>query len=412
MLQLPNLIVLISTSNTWVATIFDPHYNHSQLTKYIYLTILILVLAACSDVRNEGNPELKIFQGNMNISCFVYRDINRNGIYDIEDRPYGGLNFLLSRPGLPHVLGNSNVSGFANFKMSLNNDIHPINSAGKYLITAQVHQGWEITSANVEQTLNIEELNGSPSGLIAKQTLQPLGVAPKLTISGNLNFEKIRDIDDFQLISTSPNDEKAEVEVDKLGQYIFDVIPGKWKIELKLSDRKIQLRNLNITNYPVRISDFSPENTYANPTNPLNIVSFDDLTTSDTLYEIPSGYAGLKWHNWISVHHKFYRGNGYINNTVSGEFIAYNSSGHPASIYSSKPFDFLGANIGVAWPEAEEGDIQISGWRGDQMIYQDTFRGSVSGPIWFAADYKSVTRIDIGTEKYWQVVMDDFVFTN
>ncbi len=34
----------------------------------------------------------------LNISCFAYRDINRNGRYDTVDRPYAGLQVTLRRP--------------------------------------------------------------------------------------------------------------------------------------------------------------------------------------------------------------------------------------------------------------------------------------------------------------------------
>ncbi len=39
----------------------------------------------------------------------------------------------------------------------------------------------------------------------------------------------------------------------------------------------------------------------------------------------------------------------YRRSRTSGEFVAYNSSGHPAAISSDEPFDFVGGYFGVAW---------------------------------------------------------------
>jgi len=139
--------------------------------------VTILISTACSEKKQPH-------ERSMNISCFAYRDINRNGRYDISDRPYAGLEVSLEHPDGGKSITESNVSGFANFAMSLNNDAHEITACGPYCITARPAEGWQITSGTASQELIIKELEGSPAGLIAEQTLQPVGVAPELTISG------------------------------------------------------------------------------------------------------------------------------------------------------------------------------------------------------------------------------------
>ena len=362
--------------------------------------VAALLCWTCTQAVADAAP----YSGKMNISCFVYRDINRNGTYDIADRPYSGLPFQLHRPDKGRRNGRSNISGFANFKMSLNNPEFPIDTPGQYQFIAQPPAGWQITSANRKQTTTIRELQGSPGGLVATKTLEPLGIAPVLFVRGTIEDETVAG-----LTAVSSTGERIPVKVRPDGAYIFKAGRGKWELELTLEDGDTRRRMVQVGDYPVLLSRWSTRADYVTATDDqgIDVVRFDDLTTSDTLYELPNGYAGLNWRNWISTHQKFYSGDGYINNTTSGEYLIYNSSVHPAEISSEQAFDFYGAYLGVAWPRAEQGDIYIKAWRGGDLAYEDSLRASRLGPIYFAAQYRGVTRIEFRTEKYWQVVLDD-----
>lgn len=381
------------------------------MDKLIFRFLLIVSLAGCTEHENGQadveNDEATPYKGEMNISCFVYRDINRNGIYDLADRPYSGLNFTLERPNQDPVYGRSNISGFANFKMSLNNADKPIARPGRYKVIAQPRGDWEVTSENIEQSLEITEMPGSPGGLIAAKTLEPLGIAPVLNVSGRVDSTSGPVLEEYRIRVQAPDGSSSEVDIGQDGDFSFPASPGQWRVALLSTDGTGSLREVLVENYPVIMSAFSLDKEYANPEQNGTTIGFDDLTDSDTLYEIPNGYGGLNWHNWISTHHKFYEGSGYINATVSGEYLAYNSSGHPASISSDGTFDLRGFYIGVAWPKAERSDLLITAWRDDDMTYQDRLRSSISGPVWFAADYKNITKIELSTEKYWQLVIDD-----
>ena len=95
---------------------------------------------------------------------------------------------------------------------------------------------------------------------------------------------------------------------------------------------------------------------------------------------------------------------------MSGEFVAYNSSGHPVSITHDRPFDFIGGFFGAAWLEAEGETLQVRGWRGAELVYDERIELSALGPVYFAAGFNGVTRLEFSTERYWQFVCDDLEF--
>ena len=167
------------------------------------------------------------------------------------------------------------------------------------------------------------------------------------------------------------------------------------------------IRNLSVDKYPLIASQMHADRQSFPPKPKLKVIGFDNLTTSDTLCEIPNGYEGLDWRNWVATHQKLYEGNGFINAATSSEYVAYNSSGHPATLSSSQMFDLVGVYAGMAWPDGERHDIVVKAWRNDTEVYHDRFRGTISGPTYFDADYRSVTRVEFASDGYWQIVVDD-----
>ena len=162
---------------------------------------------------------------------------------------------------------------------------------------------------------------------------------------------------------------------------------------------------------PIVLSAFSGKTEpRADPLPILGIAGFDDLIETSGVFEVPSGYGGLNWYNFVAMHQRFTGGPGYINTTVSGEFIAYNSSGHPAEVSSDKPFDFVGAYFGAGWNDAEGETLLLKAWRGEEAAYEDRVVLSATGPVYFAADYRRITRVEIRTEHYWQAAIDDFTY--
>ena len=362
------------------------------------LASLTLFLASCEE---PVQPQTR--QGKMNISCFAYRDINRNGIFDLGDRPYAGLQVVLTGDQGEVRSGRSNIAGFANFAMSADNPAHPISRPGRYTVKVETDDGWEITSGNGEQVLEVRELPESPGGLVAVKTLGQVGIAPSLTLSGGMSLDG-----DYALRSVGNQMSGPDAFRVKDGSFSVPVSRGDWEIVRRSPDGDEPVNRVSVGWYPVLMPDATRPSLTSSDLVAASI-DFDGLTTSDTLYEVPSGYGGLDWHNWIATHQKFYAGYGYINATTSGEFSAYNSSGHPAEFSSIKPFDLHRVNVGVAWRQAEDADIVMRGWRGNDLVYEDRFRASTSGPVTLQANYHAVTRVEIATDTYWQVVIDDLV---
>lgn len=346
----------------------------------------------------------------LNISCFVYRDLNRNGIYDLGDRPYAGLAMTLEGPNGVRVNVRSNIAGFANFRMARPGIEADITAPGRYAITATPPPGWTITSSNAAQSTNFRKLDTSPAGLVAESTFVPMGVAPELSISGSVARDASGTAPPAGTLSaTLPSGNRITVAISPEGRFAFRAFAGRWLLVYTLPDGRSQEREVHVSDHPVIVSALAPGRPVPPPGTATRTVDFDALTTSDTLHEIPNGYAGLNWVNWVATHHKLYGGHGYVNATVSSEYLAYNSSGHPAAFSSDQGFDLAGVHVGVAWPAAEGHDIVVRAWRRDRLVHEDRLRGRVAGPSYFDADYRDITRVEFSSEAYWQILIDDLV---
>jgi hypothetical protein len=137
----------------------------------------------------------------------------------------------------------------------------------------------------------------------------------------------------------------------------------------------------------------------------LSIVDLESVSEKD-IKEMPNGVGGLSWWNFVVLE----VATSYANGAHSGNHIAYNSSGHPARIYHDAPFDFVGGFFAVAWARSNGETLHLRAWRGDELVNSDTIMLSNLGSVWFDADYRGITRLDIHTEHYWQFVSDDLTF--
>lgn len=356
------------------------------------LGVLGLAMAGCSPATEERDES-----GGINISRFAFRDMNRNGRYDFGERPYAGLQVELDTGAGKPLVRKSNIAGFTNFRLALGRDDRDINAPGPLTFTAIAPDGWMITTPETTARTTAHAQPGSPSGLYIDPLLPLVGVAPVLTLSGSA-------APGGRVLVVEPDGREQNVVADASGVFTVPAHKGEWIVDWTPDDGRGDARPVVVGDWPVRVArpiDGTPAGAG------LAVVDFDGLTTSDTLFEIPEGYGGLCWRNWVATHQKLYRGDGYINAAVSGEYVAYNSSGHPATICSDKPFDFLGSHVGVAWPEAEDADIVVTAWRGDEKVAEETFRAVVEGALRFDADWRAVTRVEFRHERHWQVVIDD-----
>lgn len=346
----------------------------------------------------------------LNLSCFGYRDVNRNGIYDLGDRPYAGFEVSMRTPGGKEVTVAANVSGFANFTMSRRSRGAHVRGAGPGVISVKPPPGWIVTSGNERQTTTFQLLEGSPVGIVAGAAFQPVGLAPLLTISGRVARDAAeREADQGRLRVTSPRGVTSDVAISPAGRFSISAEPGEWQFEYAGREGGVT-RKVRVEGHPIELATLDSARATASGGRLGRVANFDTLTTSDTLMEIPNGYAGLRWHNWVAMHQKSPNSAGMINATTSAEFAAYNSSGHPATVSSDQPFDLVGGYVGVVWPEAEKSDIIVRAWRADRLVHEDRFRASIAGAVFFSADYHDVTRVEFASETFWQIAVDDLQF--
>ncbi len=160
------------------------------------------------------------------------------------------------------------------------------------------------------------------------------------------------------------------------------------------------------------------------------VLDFDSLSLDgdyiDNYYHngvwVNTAYGGLSWYEIRTE--KASSPGGYLNGTVSGEVIAYNSGGYTAYIYSNTNlFDFNGAFLTGAWKDGLQ--IQVDGYLGDSLIYTQTVTTSAYTPNYFVFDYIGidvlkfrsfggvVQRFSDGAGMYGdgdQFAMDNFTF--
>ena len=63
-------------------------------------------------------------------------------------------------------------------------------------------------------------------------------------------------------------------------------------------------RAVKVDDYPVVVSSLPRSEPVTAPKDGQYLVDFDSLRSPGTLLEIPGGYAGLNWFNWVATHQK------------------------------------------------------------------------------------------------------------
>ena len=332
------------------------------------------------------------WEGSLNISVFVFRDLNRDGLYDIGDQPMSGIIVDAEGLGRP-IWAVSNGSGFANFTMSGTQSDAAIMFEGTYEFTVRVPPHWLVTTGNAIQTTEFKSRPGSPADLVADPAPRLVGLAPELRLIGAFPDPAAADI-----VLAGPDRATRRLHADATHHFAVPVEQGAWHNKLAPG------RNLDVDTTPVQVAQAwwtSPD-----PVGVGQKITFDDLQSEGVL-KIPSGYGGLGWDNFVMTHRKFYDPEGYRNGVMSGEFLAYNGSGHPAAISSDKPFSFVGGYFGASSLEAEGETLLITAWKGDQPAYHEEMTLSALGPTYLAADFDGITRLEFRTAHYWQFTADD-----
>jgi hypothetical protein len=386
-----------------------PAMTWRTVGRWLSVALSLVLELPCGASAHAADPPTK-----WRASCFVFRDVNRNGLYDMGDFAYAGLAIEMKRPDNSIIRSISNLSGFANFEQLLHDpgkgDIYTV---GTYRIHATPEFGWIVSTPNTaDQIIEFRTQENAGSGLVPVHPCRNIGVAPELTINGAVVAEPGTLLSDLSVRARGVDGQINDIAIDEAGNFIIAAKPGNWRIEITnhRSGRTV-VRNVDVGAYAVTLSATNPDILQSTVllSHP-ETADFDGLLLSPSVREIPSGYSGLNWSYWVAAHNKFYNGRGYVNATTSGEFVAYNSSGVPASIWRDEPFDFIGAYFAAAWPRGQEESVTVTAWRKGELVYTDVFAISNSGAQRFDADYRSIDRIEFLHGNYERIVIDDFTF--
>jgi hypothetical protein len=345
------------------------------------------------------------------ISVFAFRDRNRNGRYDRTDLPMAGVGVRLTRPDGARHMRSSNTNGYTNFSMAIGGEGSDITEVGRpHRFEVLVPPGFLVTTGNAVQEARFRSLTGAPAGMVAENPPAVVGLAPALWISGRV-APPTGPAHASQLTAIAADGERFAVTIDDTGHFRFSAKPGAWRLRLSGADGSTQPieRRVHVFDTPVVVSALRPSR--HQPAQSLRTEDFEYLHRAE-IDKIPNGYAGLDWDYLLAVDNQLYRGPGYVNVLISGRAVAYNSSGHPATISAlpGERFDFAGAHFAVAWPSAEGETLIAEAWRDGVLVGKDQLTLSFLGPVWFDADYQAIDRLTLTTEHYWQFVVDDMRF--
>jgi hypothetical protein len=351
-----------------------------------------------------------------NVSHYIYHDLNLNGEYDSNDRILSGIGVTIAKPDGTTTIRKSNIHGFVNFTTMFENPFADINRSGNYVFTINTPSNWKVTSSNSVQNILFKSAPDSRSGIVAVSTPEPTGLTQVLMVSGSPKITSVTgdSIPANELLIHFKNDDLSISPIVIASDNLFQqpIETGDWQIEIihkKSSTRLIY--DLTVTNTPVHLGNLTINNSIKRRSDNLIpfVENFENITQA-IISKIPLQASGLKWTNMIAVENTTYRGDGYVNNTMSGHYVGYNTSGYPVMAERVTPFDFVGAYFGVAWPGGEGENLISKAWYEDTLISTDIIPLSVHGPIWFQANYSNITKLELSTEHYWQFVADDMTF--
>tara|TARA_R100001369_G_scaffold53858_1_gene80707 strand:+ start:437 stop:1627 length:1191 start_codon:yes stop_codon:yes gene_type:complete len=386
--------------------ILNPKSKRKFLMQSINL-VVACAIGACATIADAQTQPRDTWRH----SCYAFKDMNRNGIFDMGDKPYANLPVEMTRPDGTKTRQRSNIDGFANFEASLGDDSADVFEPGHHNVRAIFDEGWQSLSKTATQNLIFIEKVNAGGRIVPEKPCMPIGVVPILEIKGKITPVSNFATTAYSVVAIDKRDQtRLDLLVDENGNFLGIGRQGEWRLEVRNPDGVlVHARDFVIEHGAVYFSNIVPgETTKPEADVVWHELTFDDFLVSDSLFEIPSGYGGLNSYNLIAVHNRFYEGGGYVNGTVSSEYIAYNSSGVPVPIWADDPFDFKGTYVSVAWSRGKEEDVIFRAWREGKIVHEDKLRLTNSGPIYFDANYENITKMEISHGNYERIVLDNF----
>ncbi|RVC75386.1 hypothetical protein EN745_27575 [Mesorhizobium sp. M4A.F.Ca.ET.022.05.2.1] len=338
--------------------------------------------------------------GKLNFSSYVYMDVDGDGVYGLADRPMAGIMVrLYDERGGFLAAARTNSAGFANFPMSSRRRRARIRAPGTYRFSVSVPPGWRASSGNEDQSIRLLAAPGSVAGLVGEDLPKPVGLAPVRVLSCRM-----------------PAATEATLSVMGKGQILDSRTLGAgaaFRFPLAAGADTVAIsgggleRQLALSAYPTDLGLLTPAVIVADAA--LSVIGFDHVTTRG-LRKLPTGHAGLSWRNLNAMagdHTK--NSEGYVNGNVSGDHIAYTSSGHAAEFGRHQPFGLHSMMLTAAWLASEGETALIESWLGEVPVARDEITLSALAPCHYAPMLKAVTRVRLSTKHHWQLVVDDLV---
>jgi hypothetical protein len=129
-----------------------------------------------------------------------------------------------------------------------------------------------------------------------------------------------------------------------------------------------------------------------------DLINFDSLPAG-SFKPIPDGYAGYNWANfgYVNGATTVYTNSGYAHGVVSSPFVAYNSSGNPATVTNASGmlFNFTSGYFSAAW---EPGlTVTATGYQEGSAVYSTTFTVNPTGPTFQTLNFNNVEAVTFST---------------
>jgi len=372
-----------------------------QMIKSLMLTVLLSAIGtpAISDANDLFYPmrsEWTESEGKVNISAYLFNDLNESGTYDVGDKALANIAVSLSQGGIPIAASRTNLNGFANFQASTTQEDSPLASAGTYEFGTLIPPGWHLTTGNMTQQRELIAISGSPAGVGLTEMLEPIGLARNKFIRGTYYGPKAGHVELQRNGETIASADLAPNE-----QFIWRAKRGEYTLVTNGYSRPVVVGNTPVDVGLVGLANVAKSTG--------RLIDFETGAPTG-LNKAPNGYAGLNWFNLNIMSANFSNESiGYFNGATSGNNILYTSSGHPSKIYADTPFAFQSVNLTAAWPDSEGEEAVFSYYNGDTLVLTDSIGLSAYGPINYQPMIADVTRVEISTKHYWQMVIDDLV---
>ncbi len=142
------------------------------------------------------------------------------------------------------------------------------------------------------------------------------------------------------------------------------------------------------------------------------LLTFDNLTAGNPteIYypPVPSGYGGLNWNNFGVAASSDFPGCGYSSGVVSPGNEIFNEFGNPASVSLSNGFfDLYSAYLTAALNLSTPLNVQVEGFDGTKMVYDNTYTVYNTGPTLINFDYTGVNQVVFISSPSQQFVLDN-----